>query len=255
MQLSIVTIHLNDFAALERTLKSLELVRNTIPLEWIVVDGGSELRDTTKGIIELVKARADQFTSEPDEGIYHAMNKGTALANGDYILYLNAGDELHPSFSWAILQESIHRSEADMIWGRADVRDRTGRMYPRKTRQPLWLTYGMAVSHQAIFFKRSALDPNPYDVSLQIAADYELICKLYNAEARIQLVDLQVCIFDLVGKSSVNKRLTLGEESFVRGKYFKVPELANQLIVEFKNLIWRLGTFSPTFRRIWSRFF
>lgn len=254
--LTIVTVHLNDFDGLVRTFRSMESKFPTEDLEWIVIDGGSETNSTDQfNSLEMVKAYANCYISEPDDGIYDAMNKGTRLASGKYLLYLNAGDELHPEFMWDVLQKTILSNDADMIWGWAAVRDRMGKVYSRKTRQPGWLMYGMAVSHQAIFFKRSRLEPAPYNTDLTIAADYDLICRLYTEKAHIKVIDLPVCVFDLVGKSTVNKRLTLREESKVRKNHFETTAFISRIIEEFKKLMWELGTLLPAFRRAWSRFF
>ena len=223
-------------------------------LEWIVIDGGSKL--TEDGVsLEQVKVLADHFISEPDNGIYDAMNKGARLADGDYCLFLNAGDELHPGFSYDTLIGSLKSDRPGMIWGRAEVRDRKNRVYKRKTRHPRWLRYGTAVCHQAIFFDRSVLGTDPYDTNLDIAADYDLICHLYTSGAKIRLLDIPVCIFDLVGKSGQDKRLTLREESVVRKKHFRIPDLINRAMTGFKYLMWQTGTLLPLFRRTWGRFF
>ena len=83
MKLSIITIHLNELAGLERTFKSLAPVATEKSLEWIVIDGGSKLQGADIEVMDHVKSLAEHFTSEPDEGIYDAMNKGTRQAVGD----------------------------------------------------------------------------------------------------------------------------------------------------------------------------
>jgi len=254
--LTIITVHLNDFEGLLRTCNSLEKKVSTDKAEWIVIDGQSRVRSQVQRYcLNLVKSLASHYVSESDDGIYDAMNKGTQLATGKYILYLNAGDELHPEFSFDRLGTTIHNHDAGMFWCKAVVRDRTGKIYPRKTRQPFWLRYGTAVCHQAVFFNRSLLGPNPYDTKFSVAGDYDLICRLYTAGERIDLLDMTVCIFDLVGKSGTDKRLTLHEESSVRQKHFAIPGFVSRVIQEFKYFVWQAGTFLPFFRRGWSRFF
>ena len=120
---------------------------------------------------------------------------------------------------------------------------------------PPWLRYGTAVRHQAVFFNRSALGSTPYNTELSIAADYDLVCRLYTGEDRITMLDMPVCIFDLVGKSGVDKRLTLREESVVRQKHFSIPGFISSAVSGFKYVIWQAGTLIPSFRRAWSRIF
>jgi glycosyltransferase involved in cell wall biosynthesis len=143
---------LNDFPELKVTLESLGPLRKCSEIEWIVIDGGSEIDDASTDIIEKVKNSADHFISEPDKGIYDAMNKGTRLASGDYILYLNAGDELSPGFEPGLLKISHSQSLPDMIWGRCEVRYQDGTHVPVKTHSPAWAWYCMPAFHPAIFF-------------------------------------------------------------------------------------------------------
>lgn len=254
--LTIITVHLDDFDGLLRTYNSLRNKLSVDKMEWVVIDGGSDIQlQEQRQILDLVKAFANHYVSEPDNGIYDAMNKGTKLATGEYVLYLNAGDELHQDFSFNTLKAAISDLETGMLWCRADVRDRTEKTYSRKTRRPVWLRYGTAVCHQAVFFKRSLLESNPYETDFSVAGDYDLICRLYTSGERIKLLDMPVCIFDLVGKSGTDKRLTLNEESSVRQKYFAIPGFASRIIMEFKYLVWQTGTVLPSFRRVWSKFF
>ena len=98
--LTVITVHLDDFDGLLRTCQSLRTTLSTKNVEWIVIDGGSVTHSKEQNLAsDLAKSCATHYLSEPDDGIYDAMNKGTQLASGAYVLYLNAGDELHPKFS------------------------------------------------------------------------------------------------------------------------------------------------------------
>ncbi|MFC1701443.1 glycosyltransferase [Pseudomonadota bacterium] len=255
MQLSIITIHLNNFTGLEKTLESLRPVLGIKQVEWIVVDGGSDLENDKRETLTHARSLAAHFISKPDNGIYDAMNKGTQLATGEFVLYMNAGDGLHPDFQYEKLVATPFTNEEAMIWGRYDVRDSNESVYSRRTRHPGWLRYGTAVCHQAVFFKRSVLGSTPYNTDLSIAADYDLICRLYTHGEKINMLNMPVCIFDLVGESGKDKRLTLREESIIRRTYFPITSIFNGLIFSFKLLLWHLGTLMPSFRRAWSRYF
>src|SRR3954454_18317001 len=87
--LSVITVVLNDAAGFERTARSV-IAQRGVRLEWVVVDGGST--DGTITIIKSVEGRITRWISEPDRGVYDAMNKGIAAASGDYLLFMNAGD-------------------------------------------------------------------------------------------------------------------------------------------------------------------
>ena len=255
VKLSIITIHLNNFPGLERTLRSLGRMLDSTQVEWILIDGESESVSDVKNVFKLTKPLATHFVSEPDDGIYDAMNKGTQLARGEFVLYLNAGDELHPDFQFDNFVAAPITGDAGMIWGRYDVRDRKGAVYSRKTRHPFWLRYGTAVSHQAVFFRRSLLGTSPYNTDLSIAADYDLICRLYTSGEKIYMLDMPVCVFDLVGESGSDKRKTLSEEAKVRRRHFPISGIFNWIITNFKLAVWQLGTLMPSFRRAWSRYF
>jgi len=99
--LSIITINYNDKVGLERTLKSV-VTQTYKAFEFLVIDGGST--DGSKELIEANKANINYWVSEPDKGIYNAMNKGIIKANGEYLLFINSGDEL---FSPTVLEENI----------------------------------------------------------------------------------------------------------------------------------------------------
>jgi len=178
--LTIITIHLNDFDGLLRTIQSLGPVLSRDNVEWVVVDGGSKRRDGD--VVEQAESHANKFISETDKGVYDAMNKGTCFASGDYVLYLNAGDELHPEFDidkFFLLADTTH---AEMIWGQCMECYENGKTIQIKTRSVSWAWYCMPVCHPATFFRRDSIGDHPYDAWFRIAGDYDLICHLLNEE-------------------------------------------------------------------------
>jgi len=251
MKLSIITIHLNEPAGLERTFNSLAPVATEKSLEWIVIDGGSKLQGADMGVFDRVESLADHFTSEPDEGIYDAMNKGTRLAVGDYVLYLNAGDELHPEFNLQALA-SLTETTPEMIWGCCQERYENGSLIQVKTRSPSWAWYGMPVCHQAIFFRRDALGDTPYDTRLHISADYDLVCRLLSSGAEVEQLESVVSTFHRGGLSDIRGGVTREEENQVRLRYFHVPAFAGSAIKNFKGMNTKLAKIA-WFRRLWRR--
>lgn len=252
--LSVVTVHLNDFEALGRTRDSLQSVLESRSVEWIVVDGGSTPDGPREiGILASTRLDADHFLSGPDQGIYDAMNKGIALASGDYLLFLNAGDLLHPDFRVDILFEQLGGQAPDMAWGECYDIDRTGRQYRRRPRGTAWLRVGMPVSHQAIFFSRHFLPDPAYDTRYRYAADYDLLCRLIANGARIMHSNQPVCVFDLQGRSSQNKRAALYEESEIRRQRLGASRLFDGSIRRAKLAVWRLSSVLPRSRATWRR--
>ena len=252
MKLSIITIHFNDIHGLKTTLVSLRQYLRDKRIEWIFIDGGSELYGADVGVVEEIRLLADHFISEPDNGIYDAMNKGTRLATGDYVLFLNAGDELHPDFTLRQLSYLADATAPAMIWGRCLVHYQDGSIIQIKTRSPSWAWYGMPACHQAIFFRREVLGDNPYDTRYHIGADYDLVCRLVSNQAQVVHLDSLVSIFHRGGLSEVSGDAAFEEENEIRLKYFQVPVIAGSVIKKFRGFNARLARI-VWLRRLWRR--
>jgi glycosyltransferase involved in cell wall biosynthesis len=186
MKLSIITINFNNATELIKTINSV-IIQTWKEFEFIIIDGGS-----TDGSVEIIKQNQDQLTywvSEPDHGIFHAMNKGIAKANGEYLLMLNSGDFLCDKDVLSQIFSSIINEE-DILAG--DVyRAVSGQVFD-KSYFPNTLTFSFlrsgTLSHQAAFIKRKLHDVvGLYDEDLKFASDWKFfilaICK-YNATYR-----------------------------------------------------------------------
>jgi putative colanic acid biosynthesis glycosyltransferase len=251
MDLSIVTIHLNDFDGLLRTYHSLQKLLARQQVSWVVIDGDSRVKtEDQKKCFDLVRSAAAFFISEPDNGIYDAMNKGTKLATADYVLYLNAGDELHPDFAFENLLQTNEKRPAEMIWGRCLVRYPNDSTIRIKTRSPSWTWYGMPACHSSIFFQREVLGENPYNTHYHIGADYDLVCRLVSNNAQVAQFNSLVSIFYRGGLSDVSGETALVEENEIRLKYFKIPAIAGGAIKQFRGLSSKLAQVS-WLRRLW----
>lgn len=248
--LSVVTIHLNDFEGLGRTLRSLEPHLAAGGLDWVVVDGESDRGTAEQAeVLDAARNSAAAFVSEPDAGIYHAMNKGTRMAQGGFVLYLNAGDELQPGFEFGRFLAAA-RGEPGMIWGNCTERYQGGQLVPIKTRSARWAWYGMPACHPAIFFNRRILGPEPYDTGFSIAADYDLVCRLLKSGSEVVMLDHPVSVFHRGGVSDARSRLTRSEENQVRMKYFSVPGPVGAALRTFKAMNRQLSKIA-WFRRLW----
>ena len=121
---SIITVTYNAGAVLEDTIQSVitQTYRN---VEYIIVDGGS--KDHTLDIINRYREHIHTLVSEPDKGLYDAMNKGIRLATGDYLCFLNAGDELHEDDTLQLMVHSITGTELpDVLYGETAIVDEEG---------------------------------------------------------------------------------------------------------------------------------
>lgn len=201
MLISIITVTYNNAKGLDSTIKSVVAQTNK-NFEYIVVDGASS--DDT---LELIKNNANVITkwvSEPDSGIYNAMNKGVRMASGDYCLFMNAGDMLFsPTTVEEIYKEDL---DADFIEGRISF-NTTGKLSnPTSKRTLFTYLYGINNNHQASLISRKLLLEIPYDESYKIAADMKfnigaIICK----NCSFKTIDTVICNYEVGGRSATVK--------------------------------------------------
>lgn len=167
MKLSVITVNFNNKLGLQSTIESVRR-QNCKDFEYIIVDGASN-----DGSVDLIKSNTEciaYWVSEPDSGIYNAMNKGVRFATGDYCLFLNSGDTLYCESTIAeILSKSI---EADFVEGIICLQEQGGIFhYPLPSRTFSDYIYGVNNFHQASLIKRDLLLKVPYDETYRIAAD------------------------------------------------------------------------------------
>lgn len=197
---SIVTVCRNDYNGLLRTYKSV-CAQDRSLFEWIIVDGASN--DGTRDYLSSLNAGVARWISEPDQGIYDAMNKGIHLSSKEYCIFMNAGDEFAAANTLSEMAAALHGSN-EMVYGDAIEVFETLEAY--KTAYPAsrhWRS--MFTHHQAIFYKRDAIVAG-YDTSFRLAADWALTSKLLMNGARACHVAAPICRFHR-GGSSENKDL------------------------------------------------
>lgn len=226
-ELSIITVCFNEAQRIELTCRSV--AQQTFQdFEWIVIDGGS-----TDGTLEILKRyapRMNYFVSEPDHGIYHAMNKGIAQAHGTYLIFLNGGDYLYESETLSKVFRSRNIIETDLFYGDLFFERTTGlkRYAPNSTN-----CYAMLVEkifpHPATFIKRTLFETyGTYDESLKIAADLEFFLRVFVSSKRrkqhiVEHLPFVVSVFEgSDGISSRNIEDRLAESFAVRKKHYPV---------------------------------
>jgi putative colanic acid biosynthesis glycosyltransferase len=220
---SIITVTLNNYKGLLDTYKSVndQTYKN---FEWIIVDGYST--DQTRKFLESFdeKDLTLKFISETDSGIYNAMNRGIALSEGDFLIFLNAGDLFADKNVLKDVESSGFLSKYDVIYGNSF--EQTEKGYFHKTaRSHTFIWYGMFTHHQAIFYSKHTLINNQYSENLFIASDFELTSRLFQLGYSFKFIDRVICKFELGGLSTSNFVLSLKEQLFVRSKIFKFPSL------------------------------
>lgn len=235
--LSIITVVYNNVRDIERTMLSV-LKQTYANIEYIIIDGAST--DGTLNIIQKYQDRITCLVSEQDKGIYDAMNKGLALATGDYVLFMNSGDELYD----ATTVEAVFASspDADIYYGETEMINKEGKsLGQRRHKAPEQFTwrsfkYGMSVSHQAIYIRRSLL--KPYDSRYQLSADIDWILHAAKQAKKIVNVKRYVAKYLVGGMSKQKHRQSLIERfQIMREHYGLLPTLLNHAVIAF-NLGW-----------------
>lgn len=186
MILTIVTINYNNASGLRRTIASV-VNQSFRDFEYVIVDGDST--DGSVALLEENRSNIQQLLIEPDNGIYQAMNKGISLAQGEYLLFLNSGDE----FVSKHILEDIHGylKGGDIIYGDVIWRDNLVTCYP--TVLHFSFLKNRSLPHQGTFIKKSLFDTcEHYDENLLITADWKFfllsICKYNSTYLKIPFV-------------------------------------------------------------------
>ncbi|OOQ58596.1 glycosyltransferase family 2 protein [Mucilaginibacter pedocola] len=236
--LSVITVVYNNLADIGRTM--LSVLNQTYPhIEYIVIDGAST--DGTLDIINTYKNRITKFISEPDKGIYDAMNKGLALATGEYVIFMNSGDEFYAADT--VEKVFATADDADIYYGETEmVNARRESLGQRRHKAPVkfsWrgFKYGMSISHQAIYIRRTLAEP--YDPAYQLSADIDWIIRAAKKAKKIVKVDGYVAKYLVGGMSKAKHRQSLEERfAIMRKHYGLVPTVFNHFIIAFN-----LGTY------------
>ncbi|MFT5251051.1 MAG: glycosyltransferase involved in cell wall biosynthesis [Flavobacteriales bacterium] len=180
MKISIITVCYNSAATLEKTILSVS--RQTYnSIEYIIVDGNS--KDNTLSLIKKHEDKISKWISEPDKGLYDAMNKGISMASGDLIGILNSDDTFNSDMVVEQIASFHLQNTIDASIGNIVQHQESGkiiRLYSSKYWNPEKLTIGFMPPHPSIFFKRELFNKfGNYDLGFKIGADYELITRFF----------------------------------------------------------------------------
>lgn len=226
MRLSIITINYNNLEGLQKTIDSI-VSQSFKEFEWIVIDGGS-----SDGSSELIAQYADRiayWVSEPDTGVYNAMNKGVRMAKGEYINFMNSGDCFA---SPTILEEvfSLDRT-ADVLYGFMMRGKLDGEVNNSSMMKPnlTWIDfYKDGLPHQSTFIKRSLFDKfGFYDESLKAVSDWKFFVNAFvYHKSTSEFIPKKVSIYAEGGLSDVlgrDERKRVQKELFPRSMIETIP--------------------------------
>ena len=243
--LSVITIVYNNVRDIERTILSV-LTQTYTNIEYIIIDGQST--DGTLKIINRYRNLIQKVVSEKDKGIYDAMNKGLAVATGDYVVFMNSGDEFFDNDT----VEKVFASEpdADIYYGETEMINADGEILgERRHKAPENLDwkkdfkYGMSISHQAFYIRRSLAEW--YDCKYQLSADIDWMIRAIKKSNRIVNVHQYVARYLVGGISKIKHRQSLAERFDIMRRYYGlIPTLLYHTVIA-----WNLGTYWLRHRR------
>lgn len=236
---SIITIVYNGELFLERTIQSI-VNQSYAAIEYIIIDGNS--KDKTIDIIKKYSSQISFWQSEPDKGLYDAMNKGLKAAKGDYVLFINAGDELHEITTIEKIMKSAINSP-DVLYGETMMMDDlfqplgirsviTPHKLPKQLR---WqdMAYGMVVCHQSILVKRSIADE--YVLIHPFCADIDWIIKALKKSATIVNVGFIISNYLKGGLSDKKRRMSLVDRFKVLQAHFGLfPTIFSHIFISIR---------------------
>lgn len=194
MIVTIITVCRNHAKELERTIRSVES-QTWQEKEYLVIDGAST--DDTLDVIKAHEASITRWVSEPDQGIYDAMNKGVKMAQGEWVIFMNAGD----TFAGDDTLQRVFGNplDADVIYG-----DVIKGELVKKAEAPR-NAHRMFYCHQSAFVRTSCLREFPFDIRHRMSADFKQVKQLFLSGKRFRQLDFPVANFDTQGVSNRNR--------------------------------------------------
>ena len=230
-----VTITYNAAKVLQRTLDSV-LSQDYPHIVHLIIDGAST--DDTLLLVNDYIERSNaaenghlvQVTSEPDKGIYDAMNKGLRSITGDYVCFLNAGDFLPASDTVSRIVEKVGDQSPAVLYGDTDIVDGEGRfLHHRRLAPPEHLSWksfrqGMLVCHQAFYARTDFAIATPYDLRYRYSADVDWCIRVMKAAAKenVPLLNLKMVVANYTeeGQTTLHHRDSLWERYHVMERHY-----------------------------------
>lgn len=224
---SIITVCLNSEKYLEDTIKSV--INQTYQnIEYIIIDGGS--KDKTLDIIKKYEDKIDYWISQPDKGLYDAMNKGIRLAKGELIGLLNSDDWYHPQAVENIIDGYLKAPDTDVFYGdllyvrmpNYCLNDREYDIegkYKRYVGKHENMFNQWQLSHPTCFLKATAYANRLFDISIRLSADFDFLLYLYMNNKKFFYINKPITYFRPIGLTSKTNYTEVIEYFRIRGKY------------------------------------
>ena len=210
--ITIITVVYNGQKNLEKTIQSV-ITQTYSNIEYIIIDGGS-----LDGTIEIIKKFTNNISfwvSEPDKGIYDAMNKGIERSKGEWINFMNSGDTFYDENVVSSLFDNYISNDVSVLYGQTLINYFFGKYIVN----PLPLNMINSVipfCHQSSFIRTQTIKINKFDINYKISADYNLFLKLYKNNIQFAYFDQCISVYDATeGLSSQNEILLYKEHSTI----------------------------------------
>jgi glycosyltransferase involved in cell wall biosynthesis len=202
MKLSVITVNLNNKAGLKNTIKSV-IAQKYTDYEYIIIDGGS-----TDGSVDVIREYAGKiryWVSEPDKGIYNAMNKGILQARGEYLQFLNSGDWLFDKNTYCsvfdqAVKTDIFYGNVNIVYSKSKVKKLA---LPQEAELSMLFFLNNTFNHQAAFISRNLFINSMYDENYKIFSDWKFfIQKIILENCSIKYLDQTIVNYDANGFSN-----------------------------------------------------
>lgn len=201
LKISVVTVSYNCEDVIEDTIQSVTSQTYT-NIEYIIIDGKS--KDSTLDIVNRYKNQIDIIVSEPDKGIYDAMNKAINMASGDYIIFMNAGDIFYNNRIIEKVFSDKEIGKADIIYGSVAF-DKKGKEIELKPLNLNEFWKGSRFCHQSAFISLNLHKEFLYDLKYKIAADFNFFNKMYNSGKDFHFIDFPFSKISMGGISDLGR--------------------------------------------------
>lgn len=174
-KVSVITICYNAESSIEETIRSVteQTYKN---IEYIIIDGNS--KDHTVDIIKKYSSAIFHWQSEPDKGIFDAMNKGLKLATGEWVIFMNSGDSFYEHDTVSKVFEHSDHSDKCMLYGDTQYLRKDSKLV-EKAFEPRYIDRNMPTAHQSFFVKLNCAKEIGFDTQYRFAADYNMIYRIY----------------------------------------------------------------------------
>jgi glycosyltransferase involved in cell wall biosynthesis len=233
-KISVITVCFNESKEkIKYTFDSI-LNQNYSPLEFIVIDGGSG-KKTLQSLQEWA-TNIDQFLSEPDKGIFDAMNKGLKLARGEWICFMNVGDAFYNNESLSNMMQQDH-NKADILYGDVFKADFGFIKSPRKLSN--YVFYDSGICHQAMITRKSVFENiGGFDLSTNLYGDADWVMRAFGFGVKYKHIPEVMCFYAGGGVSSDQTVLSQERRNYLK-KYFTTNQ---RILFRIASLSWRIAS-------------